>query len=177
MKAFVVKQDIYGRIEISEDEAFDALYDKKIESLNNIFIDDPDVVSQFNKSIVQNVENIDKLKSLSNIQESMQIFDLENQKHWKMPEEYCPNLVEHLYACCSTKEQQGRVTQELELFIQHNMMDLLFFLKYLVDTIRANNIVWGVGRGSSVASYILYLLGVHKIDSIKYNLDIKEFLK
>ena len=50
-------------------------------------------------------------------------------------------------------------------------------LKYLVDTMRENNVVWGVGRGSSVASYILYLLGVHKVDSIKYGLDIHEFLK
>jgi DNA polymerase III alpha subunit len=57
------------------------------------------------------------------------------------------------------------------------MFDLLFYLKYLVDTMRENKIVWGVGRGSSVASYVLYLIGVHKIDSIKYELDINEFLK
>ena len=57
------------------------------------------------------------------------------------------------------------------------MIDLLCYLKYLVDTMREHNIVWGVGRGSSVASYCLYLLGVHKIDSIKYELDIREFLK
>jgi DNA polymerase III alpha subunit len=78
---------------------------------------------------------------------------------------------------CKTEEQTDRVSLELELFIQHNMMDLLFYLKYLVDTLRQNKIVWGVGRGSSVASYILFLIGVHKIDSIKYDLDIKEFLK
>ena len=57
------------------------------------------------------------------------------------------------------------------------MLDLLFCLKYIVDTLRENNVVWGVGRGSSVASYVLYLLGVHKIDSIKYNLDWREFLR
>ena len=57
------------------------------------------------------------------------------------------------------------------------MIDLLYYLKYLVDTMRKNNIVWGVGRGSSVASYVLYLIGIHRIDSIKYNLDINEFLK
>ena len=57
------------------------------------------------------------------------------------------------------------------------MLDLLFYLKYLVDTMRGNSIVWGVGRGSSVASYVLYLLGVHKVDSIKYDLDINEFLR
>jgi DNA polymerase III alpha subunit len=78
---------------------------------------------------------------------------------------------------CTTEEQTNRVTQELELFVQHKMFDLLFYLKYLVDTLRANNVLWGVGRGSSVASYVLFLIGVHKIDSIKYNLDIKEFLK
>jgi DNA polymerase III alpha subunit len=50
-------------------------------------------------------------------------------------------------------------------------------MKYLVDTLRKNIIVWGVGRGSSVASYILYLIGVHRIDSLYYDLDIAEFLK
>jgi DNA polymerase III alpha subunit len=50
-------------------------------------------------------------------------------------------------------------------------------MKYIVDTLRANNIVWGVGRGSSVASYVLHLIGVHKIDSIKYSIPIEEFFK
>jgi DNA polymerase III alpha subunit len=57
------------------------------------------------------------------------------------------------------------------------MIDVLLCIKYLVDYMREHNIVWGVGRGSSVASYCLYLIGVHKVDSIKYQLDIKEFLK
>jgi DNA polymerase III alpha subunit len=48
---------------------------------------------------------------------------------------------------------------------------------YLVDFMRENKIVWGVGRGSSVASYVLYLIGVHKIDSIQYDLDWTEFLR
>ena len=57
------------------------------------------------------------------------------------------------------------------------MMPLLQWLKYLVDTCRANNIVWGVGRGSSVSSFVLFLIGVHKIDSIKYDLDWRDFLR
>ena len=40
-----------------------------------------------------------------------------------------------------------------------------------------NNLIWGVGRGSSVASYVLYKLGVHRIDSIFYDLDPGEFLR
>jgi DNA polymerase III alpha subunit len=57
------------------------------------------------------------------------------------------------------------------------MIIVLKAMKYLVDTFRENNIVWGVGRGSSVASYALYLIGVHKVDSVKYELPITEFFK
>jgi DNA polymerase III alpha subunit len=100
-----------------------------------------------------------------------------NSKHWFIPDEYCPNLVEFLYSQCKTPEQTQRVDQELELFIKNGMYDLLHVMKYVVDTLRENNVVWGVGRGSSVASYVLHLIGVHKIDSIKYNLPIEEFFK
>jgi DNA polymerase III alpha subunit len=97
--------------------------------------------------------------------------------NWFIPNEYCPNLVEYLYGCCTTDTQRDRVSLELELFIKNNMYDVLHVMKYIVDTLRSNNIVWGVGRGSSVASYVLYLIGVHKVDSIKYNLPIEEFFK
>ena len=100
-----------------------------------------------------------------------------NSKHWFIPNDYCPNLVEFLYSQCTTTEQTQRVDQELELFIKNGMYDLLHVMKYVVDTLRENNVVWGVGRGSSVASYVLHLIGVHKIDSVKYNLPIEEFFK
>lgn len=74
-------------------------------------------------------------------------------------------------------EQLERIDQELELFEARNLFPVLQMLIYIVDTMRRNNIVWGVGRGSSVASYCLYLLDVHRIDSIKYGLDIREFLR
>jgi DNA polymerase III alpha subunit len=73
--------------------------------------------------------------------------------------------------------EHGRVEQELRLFNKHNMIPVLNAMKYIVDTLRANNIVWGVGRGSSVASYVLHIIGVHKIDSVKYNIPIEEFFK
>ena len=75
------------------------------------------------------------------------------------------------------KQNYQRLIDELVEFRSRNMLDLLRWLKYFVDTARKNNIVWGVGRGSSVSSYVLYLIGVHKIDPIKYNLDYKEFLR
>lgn len=72
---------------------------------------------------------------------------------------------------------KARVEMELAEYKARNLFPVLQLMIYIVDTMRKNKIVWGVGRGSSVASYVLYLLGVHKIDSIKYNLDIREFLK
>jgi len=100
-----------------------------------------------------------------------------NPAHWFIPDDYYPNLTEMLYGMCETTEQRDRVSQELELYIKLGMYDVLHVMKYIVDTLRENNIVWGVGRGSSVASYVLYLIGVHKVDSIKYNLPIEEFFK
>ena len=74
-------------------------------------------------------------------------------------------------------EHVDRVEMELELYKARNLFPVLQLLIYIIDTMRKNNLVWGVGRGSSVSSYLLYLIGVHKVDSVKYNLDIKEFLK
>lgn len=100
------------------------------------------------------------------------------QNNWYISEEYKNfNIKEYLLSLCSSKSEIERVTKELELYEKYNMIPILNFLKYLVDIMRQNNILWGVGRGSSVASFCLYLLGVHKINSIKYDLDIEEFLR
>lgn len=167
----------YGQVQISEQEAFTALYTNKISNLDSIFVDDIALIDQYNTARSINADRISQLVKLELIEDSIEFFDEANQCNWFMPEDYCPNLIEMLYSMCETEAQTNRVTQELELFIQHGMFDLLFYLKYLVDTLRENNVLWGVGRGSSVASYCLFLIGIHKIDSIKYDLDIKEFLK
>jgi len=98
---------------------------------------------------------------------------------WNMPKEYqLLDIKKHIESNYTLNtEQSARVQLELNEFEQRNLTDLLRFLVYFIDTLRSNNIVYGVGRGSSIASYVLYLLKVHRIDSFKYNLDIKEFLK
>lgn len=167
----------YGQVVVTEQEAFDALYSGNVKDCRGLFFTDQNLVNSFNNSRSENADRFADLDLLTNLDQTIEEFDKNNQHKWFMPKDYCPNLIEQIYELCSSQEQQDRVTQELDLFIQHNMMDLLFYLKYLVDTLRSNQILWGVGRGSSVASYVLYLIGVHKIDSIKYNLDIHEFLK
>jgi DNA polymerase III alpha subunit len=78
---------------------------------------------------------------------------------------------------CQNDEEKMRVQMEYDLFEKKNFVRVLQFLIYFVDTLRENNMVWGVGRGSSVASFCLFLIGVHKINPMLYNLDIKEFLR
>ena len=99
-------------------------------------------------------------------------------ENWAMPEEYYAIDLETYFASKITSAKEAeRVQLELKLFREKHLETVLKFIIYLVDTMKTNKIVWGVGRGSSVASYCLYLIGLHKIDSIKYELDIKEFLK
>lgn len=105
-------------------------------------------------------------------------FDRRQQAHWFMPDEYRSlDIAEHVLSLCSTQEQLQRAGEELLLYQARDLFDLLRYLKYFVDVLRKHKQIWGVGRGSSVASYVLYLLGVHKIDSLYYNLDPREFLR
>jgi len=97
---------------------------------------------------------------------------------WAMPKEYMDIDLELFFAkMISTQEEIERVGLELELYQKNGLYTLLKYLIYTVDIMKQNNIVWGVGRGSSVSSYLLYLVGLHSIDSLKYKLDIKEFFR
>lgn len=104
--------------------------------------------------------------------------DKMHQHQWNIPEQYLiMNVDDFLLRKCTSNEEIQRVKDELFLYKKHNMIPVLKAMIYIVDVMREHNIVWGVGRGSSVASYILYLIGLHKVNSIQYKLDISEFLK
>lgn len=169
--------DKFGNVILDQDELFNLIYAGKTKDFSNIYTDDT-TCQQFNKAINHNRDAFVKIPEYKlDPFVDLNFFDEANQCDWFMPEEYQNfPIVDWIYEQCTTAAQKTRVDEELKLYIQHGMFEVLHYLKYLVDTMRKNNIVWGVGRGSSVASYILYLMGVHKIDSMKYELDIKEFL-
>jgi len=105
-------------------------------------------------------------------------FDARNQKAWFMPQSYLDlDIAKHCLDLCETDAELQRVGEELLLYQERDLFDLLRYLKYLVDTMQENHVIWGVGRGSSVASYVLYLLGVHRVNSLYYDLDPREFLR
>jgi len=98
--------------------------------------------------------------------------------NWFMPDEYKKiNIIDHLLSKTKNEAEYQRVVTELTEFEERGLLSLLQYMMYFVELMHENNVVMGVGRGSSVASYVLYLLGVHKIDSIKYNLDYREFFR
>jgi len=98
--------------------------------------------------------------------------------NWFIPDRYQSMDIEsYCLGLCNSEEEKIRTKLELVLYQKNDMIIVLKTMKYIVDTLRENNIIWGVGRGSSVASYVLYLIGVHRIDSIKYNIPIEEFFK
>jgi DNA polymerase III alpha subunit len=152
------------------------LTNNNIEQLiEGVLINGPDILAKC-------VSDAEELAQYSNrVAEEFLHYPTPKEKfgkpEWLIPDEYCPDLTAQLYDMCKTDEQRDRVSQELELYIKYGMYDLLHVMKYIVDTLRANNVVWGVGRGSSVASYVLHLIGVHKIDSLRYNIPIEEFFK
>ena len=126
--------------------------------------------------ILDNVPTFIRYNELAD--QSVEEFDHHCQNTWYMPEQYRNmDIAEHVLSLCATEAELQRCGQELMLFQERDLFDLLRYLVYLVDIMRENQLIWGVGRGSSVASFVLYKLGVHRIDSLYYELDPEEFLR
>ena len=102
----------------------------------------------------------------------------EASSKWNMPDEYKTMDLDVYFAeKVSTVVEAVRVAEELALFRERGLEPMLRFMIFLVKLMQENKIVWGVGRGSSVSSFLLYLVGLHQINPIKYNLGIEEFIR
>jgi DNA polymerase III alpha subunit len=169
-----MRLDQFGNPIFNSLDIFKVLYQGKLTNLKDITVDYNEEIEQLEKTagftFQRFNEQLDQL--------SMEDFDSAMQSDWFMPEEYRDFDVEAwCLNRCTTDEQTSRVIDEMAAYHERNMIPLLQWTKHFVDTCNQNGIVWGVGRGSSVASFVLYLLGVHQIDSVKYNLDWQEFLR
>lgn len=71
----------------------------------------------------------------------------------------------------------SRTLLELKVYAKAGLMEMLRCLIYIIETLTEQDVVWGVGRGSSVSSYVLYLIGVHDIDCVLYELPFTDFMK
>jgi len=166
--------DSYGRQVYKEQDAINLLYRNPNVDLQSLNIKD---VEQFNRASEILYAGY-RLEKTADLDCTPVEYHKQNQQNWHMPQEYKDlDIAKWCLDRCTHAEQLQRVGTELLLYQERDLFPLLQFLLYMVDTMRANSIIWGVGRGSSVASYVLYLIGVHKVDSLYYDLDITEFLR
>ena len=183
-----MKTDELGIPRFSNRDLVDMIYSGHADKMHVVLCDANDDVDKFNAAMEE--QGFDKLQKYIPLDVDQKTFDGVCQSEWFMPEEYkeldigahvMHKLIEktqitEAYVIQDTAEW-ARVLEELAEFERRGMYDLLRYMVYLVDFMRENDIVWGVGRGSSVASYVLYLIGVHRINSIQYGLDWQEFLR
>jgi len=171
----VIKTDEYGRSIVSDSELAELLYVNPQLAVDDIDIIDPEKYNSAIKSLYLDYKPLQKLATLNG---TIHDYHANNQQEWFMPQEYKDlDIAKWVLEQCADQNELQRSGQELLVYAERNLLPLLQYLKYLVDTMRSNNVVWGVGRGSSVASFVLYLIGVHRIHSLKQNLDFNEFMR
>lgn len=105
---------------------------------------------------------------------------------WQLPSEYAQlDLGEYFSArydevassftpaqCVS---RLARIIAELEEVERRKMTEFFRTVIYILDQLRAHQVVWGVGRGSSCASYLLFLAGLHVVDCVMMEVPLEEF--
>jgi len=174
----MTKTSKFGEIIFNENDVFNLVmsgYD--ITKMNKMIVDPP-LDLETAALILRDIPAFKDYNEVAKDKLSVEEWDHRNQSEWFMPDEYKQlDIAKHVLELCKTDAELQRVGEELLLYQERNLFDLLRYLKYLVDIMQSNHLIWGVGRGSSLASYILYLLGVHRVDSIFYELDPKEFLR
>ena len=165
--------DRFGQIIYNENDLCEIFLKNQSQTLKKVLVD-----CDITNPNILDLENFPELVEYQQSNLSTEEFDALQQSKWHMPNSYKEmDIARFILEQCATDAELQRAGEELLLFQERDMFDLLKYLKYLVDTMRENNIVWGVGRGSSVSSFVLYLIGIHKINSLYYDLSIDEFLK
>ena len=176
----LMKTDSLGVPRFTNKDLIDMIYTGHADKVHVVLCDQNDDIDKFNEACEE--QGLSKLQKYIPLDVDQKTFDGVCQSEWFMPDKYKNiDVLDYLidlpqFRGCKTPEWD-RVQEELKAFKERDMIPLLRYMIYLVDFMRENNIVWGVGRGSSVASYVLYLIGVHKINSIQYDLDWREFLR
>jgi len=171
-----MKTDSLGIPRFSNRDLFDMIYSGHIDKCHVVLCDESVDVDKFNNYADEN--GLPSLTKYIPLDVDQNTFDGVCQGEWFMPDKYKELSVnEYVLDKCNGPEEYQRAYEELQEFGKRGMYNLLRYMIYLVDFMRENDIVWGVGRGSSVASYVLYLIGVHRINSIQFDLDWREFLR
>ena len=170
-----LSKDSCHRTVATDSEIAEFLYLHPDLDINAFNVADPE---RYNQAIAGLYLDWPLLKKSEFITNDPDLFHRTNQQMWLMPAEYQDmDIAAYVLSKCADQNELQRAGQELLEYQDRDLMGMLCYLKYLVDVTKENNVVLGVGRGSSVASFVLYLLGVHRIHSLRHNLDFAEFMR
>ena len=146
-------------------------------NLDGVFVDHAHTAQQFNRS-VQRLQSQGPQLCVTDADQSRAQWHQALSSQWLMPDHYAQlDIHAHVLSRTHNQAQALRAQQELAVYESHGLLDLLRYLVYMVDTMQQHGVVWGVGRGSSVASYVLYVIGINSIDPMQHDLHMDEFLK
>lgn len=161
-----------GTVVCSETAAVEMLY--RGLGLDNMLLEpceDAELFNESNKRLDAGLPKIDV--GQDEIYGSMDWYSI-----WMTPDGFDSiDVREFCLSMCNDEKQRKRVIMEMDLYEQRGMIPVLQHLIFMVSDLRNRGILWGVGRGSSVSSYVLYLIGINRINPLKFDLDIREFLK
>lgn len=171
-----IKFNKYGQSIVSSKTLMNLLLEgRNINNLNVVFDEDIELYQEYQNDLLdKNIvfyEPPEEKQSLEEFHETC-------TQHWLFPKEYQSiDVLKWLLDKCKNPQEEERVQLEYKMYEERDLIMVLRLFIFLVDYMRNHGFIWGVGRGSSVASFILYLIGIHRINSVKYNLDINEYLK
>lgn len=172
-----MKQNKHGEMIFDQNDVIDlVMRDIDFDKISGMIVDQ----SVDLETAATMLDNVSKFIAYNELVETLttEEFDHRCQSRWFMPDCYRDlDIAEHVLGLCESDAELQRCGQELMMFQERGLFDLLRYLKYLVDVMTQHRLIWGVGRGSSTASFVLYKLGVHKINSLHYDLDPAEFLR
>lgn len=105
--------------------------------------------------------------------------------NWSFPDRYkYLDIDEYLVSLADKVEKDelyerrlARLAEEIDVFTKLGLHDVLRALIYVVDELTRQQVVWGVGRGSSCSSYLLYLIGLHEVDAVRFDIPLSDFIR
>lgn len=172
----LLKTDSNGIPIFSNKNLIDMIYTGHVDKCHVVLCDANDEIEKFNVHAKE--FGTKGLQTYVPIDVDQKQFDNVCQSEWFMPDEFKNlDVYSFLEQKCNNEVEVKRLDDEYKEFEKRDMINLLRYMVYLVDYMRNNNILWGVGRGSSVSSFVLYLIGVHRINPIQFDLDWREFLR
>jgi len=171
-----MKVNMYGQAILPSDALREILLQgKNIGHLNVIRDDDIQLYEKYQNLLLnQKTIFLDEPEEILSFDD----FHLQKADEWVFPTEYQKiDVLPWLLNKCKTQAEIDRVNDEFLMYKDRDLIMLLRLFIFLVTYLREKKFIWGVGRGSSVSSYILYLIGIHRVNSLTYGLDIKDYLK